>query len=334
MYPVHADACINSFEAKILTKDGKPYDTINVEIEEKQAARTTFKDARESDRPAVLAELDDMATDSFTVHLGAIPAGHVINVHFSYLLQLSRVSTKLARSSINKHTNRESYRLFIPMIHKQRYVPNNGKQEPEHNAYFSMPAKFKMYIKCMPKARNITGKMSARGENGPLPREITKIPFGGDEKWIVSADQIKQYPEDIELYIEIDLPGDLSIGHFDDFFTCTEDEALYVMHLKPDFNKINWKKQHSKEYVFVIDRSGSMYGESIEQAKQALKLLVKSLPITDPPCKFNIYSFGSRFEKHWPENKPYDDDNVADAEKHIDGMSADFGGTELLQPVF
>jgi von Willebrand factor A domain-containing protein 5 len=46
------------------------------------------------------------------------------------------------------------------------------------------------------------------------------------------------------------------------------------------------------EYIFVIDRSGSMEGAPIKLANQALKLFLHSLPLG---CKFNVVSFGSDF---------------------------------------
>ena len=60
----------------------------------------------------------------------------------------------------------------------------------------------------------------------------------------------------------------------------------------------------SSEVVFLIDCSGSMFGESILRAKEALSLLLNSLS-TD--STFNIVKFGSTMEMVFSSSQPYTD---------------------------
>jgi Mg-chelatase subunit ChlD len=58
------------------------------------------------------------------------------------------------------------------------------------------------------------------------------------------------------------------------------------------------------EYIFLIDRSGSMSGSPITLAKEALILFLHSLPMG---AKFNVVSFGSDFEKVFEQSVSYDE---------------------------
>ena len=59
------------------------------------------------------------------------------------------------------------------------------------------------------------------------------------------------------------------------------------------------KQDLQKEYIFLIDQSGSMEGKTMELARDALMLFVKSL---DYGCLFNVCSFGSKHKFMFPGN--------------------------------
>ena len=113
-----------------------------------------------------MAALDEYASDSFVINLGAIPDNHTVKVEFSYFMELKNIC---------HDDNRQTYRLHIPMVHKQRYVPNSRLSRyygngPEHNECqnsTTSPFAMKMYIKCQPEAKGIYGKLEAcEGRNG------------------------------------------------------------------------------------------------------------------------------------------------------------------------
>jgi len=56
------------------------------------------------------------------------------------------------------------------------------------------------------------------------------------------------------------------------------------------------------EYVFLLDRSGSMTGGRIRLAVEALKLFIHSLP---EGCYFNVVSYGSSFKLLYPRSVLY-----------------------------
>lgn len=81
-----------------------------------------------------------------------------------------------------------------------------------------------------------------------------------------------------------------------------------------------------REVVFIIDTSGSMSGESMQQAKLALSMAIDDLADTD---KFNLIEFDSTASRMWSNPKQASLDHKTDAKLYVGGLNAD-GGTEML----
>jgi sulfur relay (sulfurtransferase) complex TusBCD TusD component (DsrE family) len=85
------------------------------------------------------------------------------------------------------------------------------------------------------------------------------------------------------------------------------------------------------EFIFVIDRSGSMSGGRMSLAREAVIFLLKSLP---PQCYYNIISFGNSYEYMFPNSQLVEDDETMDKTiAKIKTFTANMGGTELDQPL-
>jgi Ca-activated chloride channel family protein len=80
-----------------------------------------------------------------------------------------------------------------------------------------------------------------------------------------------------------------------------------------------------REVVMVIDRSGSMRGEKIEQVRAAAEQVVDGLADGEA---FNIIDFSTTVERFSAKPVIKDAKTVADAKKYIRGINAD-GGTNL-----
>jgi uncharacterized protein with von Willebrand factor type A (vWA) domain len=84
------------------------------------------------------------------------------------------------------------------------------------------------------------------------------------------------------------------------------------------------------EFIFLLDRSGSMQGGRIEKAKQALVFFIRSLP---KYSYFNVVSFGTRFKTLFDSSRKYDDSSAQSAIKSVSQFSADMDGTEIAEPL-
>ncbi|KEY72814.1 hypothetical protein S7711_04404, partial [Stachybotrys chartarum IBT 7711] len=81
------------------------------------------------------------------------------------------------------------------------------------------------------------------------------------------------------------------------------------------------------EIIFVADRSGSM-SDKIVALKSAMQFFLKGIP---SDRKFNIWSFGDRFESIWATSQPYSRENLQYALSYVQQIfQADMGGTMLL----
>lgn len=86
------------------------------------------------------------------------------------------------------------------------------------------------------------------------------------------------------------------------------------------------------EIVFIADQSGSMTGASNTALISALKVFLKSLP-AHTGGRFNICAFGSTHRFLWPESQIYNENTMAPALTFIETSNAEYGGTEMLQPI-
>ena len=107
--------------------------------------------------------------------------------------------------------------------------------------------------------------------------------------------------------------------------------SFLINEVEPNLAKNLIEEDFKGNYIFLIDRSGSMYGQRIEMAKQSLIYFLKSLQ--ENGSKFNIISFGSKFYSLFEENQLVNDKNIEYAIKEIMTFDADMGGTEIKYPL-
>ncbi|KAK2851847.1 hypothetical protein Q5P01_008123 [Channa striata] len=105
---------------------------------------------------------------------------------------------------------------------------------------------------------------------------------------------------------------------------------VVMLNFCPDLKSISsdLRKVHG-EFIFLIDRSGSMSGVNINRVKDAMVVILKSLV---PGCLFNIVGFGSSFKSLFTTSQNYDEEALALACEYVRKLRADMGGTNILAP--
>ncbi|WP_437534826.1 VIT domain-containing protein [Sorangium sp. So ce726] len=107
-------------------------------------------------------------------------------------------------------------------------------------------------------------------------------------------------------------------------------EGTFALTVVPDLFDAHAKRASSRrDVVFVVDVSGSMEGESIDQAKRALRLCLRHLAEGD---RFGVIAFSNGFQALDPSLTPFTQRTLQAADAFVDGLHAD-GGTEMLEPL-
>jgi Ca-activated chloride channel family protein len=104
------------------------------------------------------------------------------------------------------------------------------------------------------------------------------------------------------------------------------DEVFALVMVMPPALRVVEGGRLPREVVFVLDRSGSMGGASIEQARAALKLALARLR---PADRFNVIRFNHTTDRLFEGAQPADSRNLATARRYVDAIRAE-GGTEML----
>jgi len=96
------------------------------------------------------------------------------------------------------------------------------------------------------------------------------------------------------------------------------DDGYFLLLASPEIKAAS-DERPAKTVIFVVDRSGSMSGKKIEQAKEALKFVLNNLRAGDT---FNIVAYDSTVESFRPELQKYDDDTRKSALGFVEGLYA------------
>jgi Ca-activated chloride channel family protein len=104
-----------------------------------------------------------------------------------------------------------------------------------------------------------------------------------------------------------------------------EKENFFLLMMQPP-KRVSQKEIPAREYIFIVDVSGSMYGFPLEISKNLLKNLIGNLHPTD---KFNVLLFSGGSSVMAEESLPATEENIQRAIHLIDRQKGG-GGTELL----
>jgi len=307
-FPVLPSASVTHLDAQIGER------VIVGRVVEKQAARAQFQEARTERKAAAL--LEKAAGDLMRLKLGQVDPGETVLVRLDMTMELQNQSDG-------------QFRVALPMIVDPRYplrpdvwtteamedfaATQEASQGPGTGS-FSFTAQVQMPSPvlriCSPSHPEMACHLD--GSQAFASLALTTMP----QREVVLSINISKPLEQRCWMQEMDEDTGLLYA-----VLCPEEKALE--HLWP-------AEDLPKEFIFLLDRSGSMQGSAISAAQSALQLFLRSLPLG---CLFDIVGFGSTWRSLFEASVVYDEKSLNKASKHVKFVQADMGGTELLQPL-
>ena len=137
--------------------------------------------------------------------------------------------------------------------------------------------------------------------------------------------EVKDYDLSKDFKLIIELKNELSSSAIKSK-TLDKQEMIYLSFM-PEIT--DSYEDTEKEYIFIVDISGSMRGEKMDETKRAVIECLKQL---DEGDKFNIVPFESNFKAMSIKSIEYNDENLKKAIDYVNNLQAS-GGTEILKPI-
>ncbi|KAL1585001.1 hypothetical protein WHR41_06206 [Cladosporium halotolerans] len=279
-------------------------------VQQKETAKKTYQDAVERGETAGL--LESLPAGIFGVTLGNIPAKTDVNVSINYCQELKHDAAI------------DGLRYILPTSIAPRYGDYPGTLLPStasDEGRMSITVDVDMTKNCIRKVQSPSHHIAV--SMGSISTLDHNDAFDSTKASATLTHGTAELAGDFVLQLLID--------------NISEPRVMVEMHpnlpsralmatLVPKFNL----GVCNPEIVFIADQSGSMGGSKNKALVSALKVFIKSLPIG---VRFNICAFGSTHRFLWSKSQPYNEANMNAAIKFVNTFRAEYGGTELFNPV-
>lgn len=282
-------------------------DIITAKIQEKEEAKETFTQAKKEGKSASL--LEQQRPNVFSMDVANIMPGDVITIELKY--------TELLVPTDN------IYQFVYPTVVGPRYSSQSLSEAPAADLWVENP-----YLQpgADPKTRfsievDISSGLALQElvctshsvepswESASVAAITLKHgePFGGDRDFILNY---RLAGEEIETGMMLYEKGD---------------ENFFLLMVQPP-EKVAPEDIPAREYIFIVDVSGSMSGFPLNTAKELMANLIGTLRSTD---RFNVLLFAGSSQLFSPVSLPATGENLKKATRVIDKARGG-GGTELL----
>lgn len=296
-FPVPLEAQVTGFTIKI----GDRF--ITSEIEETEKAYQTYDKALQKGDTTVIVE--SLRKNVLEISLGNLLPSETAEVTLTYLQKLD----------FTDGSSELTWR--IPFVVAPRYdrhpTPESNRIQPaigKNSTVIELEAHIQQ-TKTIHTISSPSHPIQISTENGYSIVRLSKTNEKPDRDFVLEI-SLDALPKN-HLFTELD----------------EEKGGFSLLQITPDFPN-EMVEDKPKLIGFLLDISGSMDGEKILQARQALKLCLRQLSWQD---SFNIIAFSSNFYCFQDSFIPYTESALKNADDWIDNIH-ESGGTEIYDPLF
>ncbi len=296
VFPLDEGAAVCGFEAIV---GGVHYVG---EVKSREAAFVAYDDALTQGHGAYL--LDEERPDVFTASVGNVPPGAEVLLKLTYVSELPLEG--------------DAVRFTLPTTVSPRYAPAGDRAavgRPDSDA-LNPPRGW-----AVPYGLTLTATVELSGPNLRVesPSHPISVALDNNLATVMLAQENTALDRDLVLVIGA---GETQTPRV---WLARDGDRGYAaaVAFRPTFTTT----RNPCDVVFLVDRSGSMFGTSIEQVRNTLQLCLRSL---EPGSHFDIVGFGSTFQSLFDQCRRYEDGSLAEAGRHVGDLDADLGGTEIL----
>lgn len=280
---------------------------IIAKIKKREEARQEYEQAKQQGKSASL--LEQQRPNVFQMNVANIMPGDTIKVELKY--------TELLIS-----TDRE-YEFIYPTVVGPRYSNEKAETAPSSEKWSQNPYlhQGKMPVYTFDISVNLSGGMPV--QKIYCPSHKVNISYNGSSNAFVNLDKSDKHSGNKDFILKYQLAGrkvESGLLLYDN-----GDEKFFLLMIHPP-KKITSAEIPGREYIFIVDVSGSMYGFPLDISKKLLKDLIANLRPSD---KFNVLLFSGGSSVMSQQSLSATSENISKAINLIENQQGG-GGTEVL----
>ncbi len=281
--------------------------TIQAQIQKREDARKTYEQARDQGKSASL--LEQQRPNVFQMNVANILPGDEIKVELKYtelLVPTDRIYEFVCPTVVGPRYSNQRAEVASP---SEQWLQNPYLHQGQAPSYtFGL-------------GLSITAGLPIKDLNCPSHKIVAN--FDGPATAKIIMDKSETHGGNRDFVLRYRLDGDRIQSGL--LLNRGEKENYFLLMVQPP-KRVAPSQIPGREYIFIVDVSGSMHGFPLEISKKLLRDLIGNLLSTD---RFNVLLFSGGSSVMAPESLPATPENLRQA-LHLINRQRGGGGTELL----